>query len=96
MISKWNDTEPNHPVLAPRSTDHVCGSFDIDVAATEMTSNSINLSINYRLKSPYLNQLVQNGAAHLQTLLTDDEALIRETTLQTHQQSQCHSLKKHQ
>ena len=92
MRISFRNRNLGYPLLAPGLSDYLAGGFDIAAPDARRNSGGISLQIAYRLESPYLNGLVEQGRAAFQSLIVGDGSFMREATPHTQQPVQQHTL----
>ena len=92
MRISFRNRNLGYPLLTPEPRDYISGGFDIEPPDAQRGANGVDIQINYRLESPYLNQLIMQGNAAFQTLIVSSGTFLREATPKTVQQVQQHTL----
>ena len=92
MRISFRNRNLGYPLLTPEPRDYTSGGFDIEPPDAQRGANGVDIQINYRLESPYLNQLIMQGNAAFQTLIVSSGTFLREATPKTVQQVQQHTL----
>lgn len=92
MRISFRNRNLGYPLLAPGLSDYRAGGFDIAAPDARRNSDGISLRIAYRLESPYLSMLVEQGRAAFQALIVGDGSFMREATPHTQQPVQQHTL----
>ena len=92
MRVSFRNRNLGYPLLTPEPRDYVTGEFDIEPPEAFRGPDGINIKITYRLKSAYLNHLVEEGNAAFQTLVVGSDSFLREATPKTGMAVQQHAL----
>ncbi len=92
MRVSFRNRNLGYPLLTPEPRDYTAGEFDIREPEAFRGTGGINIKITYRLESPYLNQLVEEGSAAFQTLVVGSGSFLREATPKTGKIVQHHTL----
>ena len=92
MRVSFRNRNLGYPLLTPESRDYISGGFDIEPPEAIRGAEGVNIEITYRLESPYLNHLVEQGNAAFQTLVVGSGSFLREATPKIGKTVQQHTL----
>ena len=92
MRVSFRNRNLGYPLLTPEPRDYISGGFDIVAPEALRGPDGVKIEIQYRLESPYLNHLVEQGNAAFQTLVVGSGSFLREATPKTGAAVQHHTL----